>query len=125
MDVILQSDDEEEVERIRTAHDLIKAINRDCSALLLNVVPQLEEELRVDRSNMRMLATQALGDMFGEAKTGVELSRKYPTAWQAWLQRKNDKAPPVRLAFVETTKELITNHAEFRHDIEGQNESIH
>lgn len=88
--------------------------------MLLNVVPQLEEELKVDRLQMRTLATQVLGEMFSEAKNGVELSRKYHSAWQAWLQRRNDKAAWVRLAFVETTKDLIVNHPEFRAEIEGE-----
>ncbi|KAG8906739.1 hypothetical protein FRB99_006230 [Tulasnella sp. 403] len=117
-DVILQNDDDDDIERIRVAHDLVKSLNRECPALLLNVVPQLEEELRVDRLQMRCLATQALGEMFGDPRNGVELARKYHSAWQVWLQRRNDKAPPVRLAFVESTKGLIVNHAEFRAEIE-------
>lgn len=107
------------MDRIRTAHELIKTLGRDCPALLLNVVPQLEEELKVDRLAMRTLATQALGEMFGDSKTGLELAKKYQTAWQAWLQRRNDKAAPVRLAFVEATVGLITNHGEMRTEIEG------
>ncbi|KAG8890975.1 hypothetical protein FRB98_002995 [Tulasnella sp. 332] len=117
-DIILQHDDEEEMERIRVAHELIKALSRDCPALLLNVVPQLEEELKVDRLAMRALATEALGEMFGDVKTGIELAKKYQTAWQAWLQRRNDKAAPVRLAFVEGTPGIIIHHAELRIEIE-------
>lgn len=107
------------MERIRVAHELIKALSRDCPSLLLNVVPQLEEELKVDRLAMRALATEALGEMFGDQKTGLELAKKYQTAWQAWLQRRNDKAAPVRLAFVEGTPGIIINHAELRSEIEG------
>lgn len=117
-DIILQSDDEEEMERIETAHELVKALNRDCPALLLNVVPQLEEELKVDRLQMRTLATQVLGEMFGEVKNGVELSRKYHGAWQAWIHRKSDKAAGVRLAFVEATGPIIASHAELRPEVE-------
>ncbi|KAG9013484.1 hypothetical protein FRB94_002559 [Tulasnella sp. JGI-2019a] len=117
-DIILQHDDEEEMERIRVAHELIKALSRDCPALLLNVVPQLEEELKVDRLAMRALATEALGEMFGDQKTGLELAKKYQTTWQAWLQRKNDKAASVRLAFVEGTAGIIIQHAEMRTEIE-------
>lgn len=107
------------MERIETAHELVKALNRDCPALLLNVVPQLEEELKVDRLQMRILATQVLGEMFGEVKNGVELSRKYHGAWQAWIHRRSDKAAGVRLAFVEATGTIIANHAELRPEVEG------
>ncbi|KAG8937052.1 hypothetical protein FRC02_008159 [Tulasnella sp. 418] len=118
-DIILQHDeDDDEIDHIRSAHDLIISLNKSCPALLLNVVPQLEEELKVDRLQLRTLATQVLGEMFGELKNGVELSRKYHAAWQAWLTRKNDKAVAVRLAMVEATKSIIINHAEMRNEIE-------
>ena len=121
-DVILSHSDasEEDMEEIRSAHDLIKALNKGCPSLLLNVVPQLEEELRVDRLQLRILATQVLGDMFAEPKNGAELSKKYPSAWQCWLHRKSDKAAGVRLAFVEACKGMIVgNLVDFRMEIEG------
>jgi hypothetical protein len=37
----------EELNDFKTAHDLIKELNRTAPGLLLNVIPQLEEELKV------------------------------------------------------------------------------
>lgn len=93
---------------MQTAHDLIKRLNSACQALLHNVVPQLEEELRVQENQIRIIATQTLGEMFAD-KGGGDLVRKYPSTWSAWLARKNDQAVVVRQAFVETAKGVLVN----------------
>ncbi|TFY68468.1 hypothetical protein EVG20_g3547 [Dentipellis fragilis] len=110
-------EDDTDLADIRTAHDLIKRLHRTCPGLLHNVVPQLEEELRVEDVTLRTLATQALGEMFAD-KGGPDLVRKYPTTWNVWLMRKNDKSPAVRLALVEATRSLITSLADQREIIE-------
>lgn len=117
-DIIVQHSREEEYDEIRTAHDLIKRLNRTSPTLLHNVVPQLEEELRVEDVQLRTLATQVLGEMLAD-KGGADLVRKYPTTWQVWLLRRNDKSAAVRLAMVEAAKGLIVNLAEQRQIVEG------
>lgn len=107
-DLIIEHSREEEYEEMQTAHDLIKRLNRSCPALLHNVVPQLEEELRVQENQIRIMATQTLGEMFAD-KGGGDLVKKYPTTWAAWLSRKNDQAVVVRQCFVETAKGVLVN----------------
>ena len=117
-DIILQHSEEEEFEEIQKAHDLIKHLNRFCPALLHNVVPQLEEELRVDEVSIRIMATQTLGEMFSDSG-GTDFMRKYPSTWSLWLTRRNDKSAAVRLAFVEASKGLVLAPGETREAIEG------
>ncbi len=83
------------------------------------VIPQLEEELKLDRLQLRTLSTQTLGEMFGDPQGGLDLSRKHHAVWSSWLQRRNDKAVPVRLAFVEATKSIFEYHADLRSETEG------
>ncbi|KAH0834786.1 hypothetical protein J3R83DRAFT_10387 [Lanmaoa asiatica] len=83
-------------DEIRTAHDLVKQLSKSCPSLLHSVIPQLEEELRVDQVQVRLIVTQALGEMFAD-KGGSDLIRKYPTTWNVWLMRKNDKAAGLKL----------------------------
>ena len=118
-DIILQHSDEEEFEDIQKAHDLVKSLNRFCPSLLHNVVPQLEEELRVDEVSIRIMATQTLGEMFADSG-GTEFMRKYPSTWNLWLTRRNDKAAAVRLAFVEACKGLVVAPGDTREAIEGE-----
>ena len=111
-----QAEDYEEVER---CHTLIKQLNHACPALLHNVVPQLEEELRVEEIQIRQMATQVLGEMFADS-AGGDLEKKFPSTWTLWLAKKNDKAATVRLAFVEACKGLILHHRlELREAVEG------
>lgn len=111
-----QSGDFEEVER---CHTLIKHINHACPSLLHNVVPQLEEELRIDEMQLRLMATQVLGDMFAD-NAGGDLEKKYPSTWALWLARKSDKAVAVRLAFVEGCKGVLALHrSELQEELEG------
>ncbi|KAF8506492.1 armadillo-type protein [Hysterangium stoloniferum] len=117
-DIIVQhSKDDDDFAEIRTAHDLIKQIHRDCPSLLHNVVPQLEEELKVSEYEIRLLATQVLGEMFAD-KSGTELSKRYPHVWEVWQLRRSDKMAGVRIAFVEACRGIITHHPDLRQSIE-------
>jgi len=117
-DIILQHSDEEDFEEIQKAHDLITRLNRFCPSLLHNVVPQLEEELRVDEVSIRVMATQTLGEMFADSG-GTDFMKKYPSTWNLWLTRRNDKAAAVRLAFVEACRGLVLSPGDTREVIEG------
>lgn len=77
------------------------------------------EELRVDHVNVRVLATQALGEMYAD-KNGPELASKYPATWEAWLSRKNDKVVAIRLKFVESLRALVANLPTERNTLAGE-----
>jgi sister chromatid cohesion protein PDS5 len=117
-DIIVTHSQDEEFDEIRAAHELIKHVNRSCPSLLHSVVPQLEEELRVEDVQLRLIATQVLGEMFSE-KAGADAVKKYPTTWNMWLQRKNDKSAAIRLKFVECVQGCLINLPEHRQVIEG------
>ena len=125
-DIIVTHARDEELEEIQTAHELIKRINRSSPALLHNVVPQLEEELRVQEVSIRVMATQTLGEMFAD-KSGADFAKKYPSTWATWLARKNDQTTSVRLAFVEGAKGVLMHMTlvEQREQIEGKLLCIH
>ncbi|KAI0698060.1 armadillo-type protein [Cerioporus squamosus] len=116
-DVIVDRAREEDYDEVKTAHDLIQQLNRACPSLLHNVVPQLEEELRVEQIQLRLMATQTLGEMYAD-KHGMELVQKYPTTWTQWLGRKNDKNATVRLTWAETMKGVVVNLPEMRKEVE-------
>ncbi|KII91267.1 hypothetical protein PLICRDRAFT_105332 [Plicaturopsis crispa FD-325 SS-3] len=121
-DIVVAHSRDEEFDEIRTAHELIKQLNRSCPSLLHSVIPQLEEELRVEDVQLRTIATQVLGEMFSD-KGGADLVRKYPTTWTVWLMRRNDKSAAIRLRFVEATKGLLVNLPEHRDIIEDSLQS--
>lgn len=116
-DVIVDRAREEEYEEVKTAHDLVQQLNRACPSLVHNVVPQLEEELRVEQVQLRIMATQTLGEMFAD-KHGYDLVQKYPSTWNQWIGRKNDKNVTVRQTWVETMKGVIVNLPEMRKETE-------
>lgn len=82
------------------------------------MIPILETELRSDGLESRQLATQTLGEMYAD-KGGMDLVRKYPTTWTAWINRKSDIAVAVRLKCIEATPGLITNLPECREILAG------
>ncbi|KAH7910374.1 armadillo-type protein [Hygrophoropsis aurantiaca] len=116
-DIIVAHSRDEEFDEIRSAHDLVKQLSRSCPALLHSVIPQLEEELRVEEVQVRLIATQVLGEMFSE-KGGPDLVKKYPTTWNVWLMRKNDKSAAVRLKLVESAKGLLVHLPDSRDVVE-------
>ncbi len=116
-DTIVTHARDADLDQIHTAHELIKRINRSSPALLHNVVPQLEEELRVQDVPIRVVATQTLGEMFADG-SGAEFARKYPSTWATWLARKNDQTAAVRLAFVEGARGVLV-HTALVEQVEG------
>lgn len=107
-----------------TAHTLIKQINKTVPGLLLNVIPQLEEELTTELFEYRKLATEILGDMLGEPLGSGDLALKYPGTWKEWLRRHNDKIPSVRIVMVESLRKIWTQHPELGKDIERKSFSF-
>ncbi|KAG8695138.1 hypothetical protein FRC09_009370, partial [Ceratobasidium sp. 395] len=108
----------EDVDGLRDAHELVQSLAQEVPPLLLNVIPQLEEELRVTDLTIRSIATQTLGAIFGGNPNGAKLARSYHSTWTQWLARKNDRSAVVRMLFVEATKEILIHHGELRSDME-------
>ncbi|KAG0303829.1 hypothetical protein BGZ98_006232 [Dissophora globulifera] len=107
----------------KTVHQLVIELNKSAPGLLLNVIPQLEEELKFSDVTLRTLATKALGEMFAE-KT-IPLATQYDSTWRAWLQRRNDKAPQVRVVWIESLTNLIKSHKNLAKELsDGLGEKI-
>jgi sister chromatid cohesion protein PDS5 len=54
---------EEDLRELRKAHRLLRELWRACPAVLQNVIPQLEAELPAENVQLRLLATETLGDI--------------------------------------------------------------
>jgi sister-chromatid-cohesion protein PDS5 len=97
----------------------VKRLHHSCPAVLHSVIPILETELRADGTTPRIIATQTLGEMYAD-KGGPDLVRKYPSTWQAWINRRADIAVPVRLKCVEAIPALLSNLPECKETLEGR-----
>jgi len=118
-DIIVTQAEEEAFDDICAAHELIKRLNACCPAILHSVVPQLDQESRAEDTQIRLIATQTLGEMFAEKSAG-DLVKQHPATWLSWLSRRNDKNTSVRLKFVQTCKGLLSGPVEQRAAIEGE-----
>ncbi|KAF9933605.1 hypothetical protein FBU30_005044 [Linnemannia zychae] len=112
-----------ELEDFKIIHKLVVELNKSAPALLLNVIPQLEEELKLSDVTIRALVTKSLGEMFAE-KTS-QLATQYESTWRAWLQRRNDKSPQVRIVWIESLVNIIKEHANLSKELsEGLAEKL-
>ncbi|KNE65977.1 hypothetical protein AMAG_10259 [Allomyces macrogynus ATCC 38327] len=91
------------------AHNLMVELFTVAPSLLLNVVPQLEEELVAEHTTFRSLAIKTLGAML--AHPHQLLFRLYPSAWKAWLNRRNDKVAQLRLQWLSLVPDVYNRHA--------------
>ncbi|KLO11387.1 ARM repeat-containing protein [Schizopora paradoxa] len=119
-DIIVSHSEAEDFDEVEKAHELIKRLNHSCPSLLHNVVPQLDEELKVEDVRLRQMATQVLGEMFAD-NAGGNLDKKYPNTWGLWLARQKDKSPAVRVSFVEGCKGLLLH---VRDDLRSSMETV-
>ncbi|KAI8912618.1 armadillo-type protein [Gorgonomyces haynaldii] len=112
-DIIIASSeitDDDELADFKAAHSLVLQINKSVPALLLNVIPLLEEELKVENLIIRRFATTSLGEMYVES--GHRLIEQYASTWQAWRDRRNDKAPTIRVVWAEYVYFIVEKHPE-------------
>nr|XP_018265446.1 uncharacterized protein I303_01812 [Kwoniella dejecticola CBS 10117]OBR87604.1 hypothetical protein I303_01812 [Kwoniella dejecticola CBS 10117] len=110
-----------DIKKLTESHDLLLTIYKFCPDLLLNVVPLLEENLKVsDELTIRQLSVRTLGALFSQRIGTEDPSKKYPSTWRAWLGRRVDKAFAVRLTWVEGTKGLLINHPEVRLELQAE-----
>lgn len=82
----LNSDgDDEGLGDLRKAHRLLRELWRACPDVIVNVVPQIEQELSADSIELRSLATETLGDLAaGIGLAGLPTSDgSDPAAWPA------------------------------------------
>ncbi|KAJ3367536.1 hypothetical protein GGF31_007438 [Allomyces arbusculus] len=91
------------------AHNLMVELFTVAPSLLLNVVPQLEEELVAEHQTFRSLAIKTLGAML--AHPHQLLFRLYPGAWKGWLNRRNDKVAQIRLQWLSLVPDVYNRHA--------------
>jgi sister-chromatid-cohesion protein PDS5 len=107
------------------SHKLMITMYRYCPNLLINVVPLLEENLKVaDEVQLRQLSTKTLGTIFGmrpAVNGGVaDLAKTATAAWRSWVGRKVDRALPVRLAWVEAAGAILANQPDLRGQMESE-----
>ncbi|KAJ2802150.1 Sister chromatid cohesion protein pds5, partial [Coemansia helicoidea] len=100
---------------LRAAHNLILELNRAAPGTLLNVVPQLEEELGVEDVDVRVLATGVVGQML--ADKGFTLSKRYDSTWKAWKSRRADAAAAVRVQWAECAVALYQHQPQLAREL--------
>ncbi|CAO3633172.1 unnamed protein product [Mucor fragilis] len=104
------SDQSDDLDEVKKAHHLMRKINSATPDLLLNAMPLLQEEMKVDHMSIRQLATETLGEMFAEESSNV--AEKYPNIWKTWLGRRNDKAQSLRVKWLEACVDIYKHHPE-------------
>lgn len=62
-DVSMTELSEDQLEELDKAHRLLRELWKACPSILQNVIPQLEHELGTENIQLRILATETLGDM--------------------------------------------------------------
>ncbi|KAJ2519512.1 Sister chromatid cohesion protein pds5 [Coemansia sp. RSA 2049] len=100
---------------LRSAHYLILELNKSAPGTLLNVIPQLEEELCVEDVEIRILAAGVLGEMFAEK--GFTLAKRYETTWKTWKGRRADTSPLVRVQWVEHAVSLYQHQPQLSREL--------
>ncbi|KAJ2018891.1 Sister chromatid cohesion protein pds5 [Coemansia sp. S16] len=100
---------------LKSAHYLILELNKSAPGTLLNVVPQLEEELGVDDVDIRILATGVLGEMFAEK--GFTLAKRYESTWKTWKGRRADTSAVVRIQWIEHAVSLYQHQPQLSREL--------
>ncbi|KAI8352060.1 hypothetical protein BD560DRAFT_477874 [Blakeslea trispora] len=101
--------EEEDYAEVKKAHGLICKMNAVVPELLMNVLPLLQEEMKVDNIHIRQLSTETLGHMFAEPSSQV--ATQYPAIWKTWLGRRHDKSIQLRVKWLEISADIFKHHS--------------
>ncbi|KAI8379771.1 armadillo-type protein [Radiomyces spectabilis] len=108
MAVSRNSGSSQELEELKKVHELIRKVHSVVPGLLLSVIPQLEEEMKLDNVHVRQIATQTIGNMLAEKNS--TLYEQYPSIWKTFLRRQNDKMVSLRVQWLEHCVPLYRNN---------------
>ena len=117
-------EDETSRKAFEKSHQLVLEIFNHVPSLLLNVVPQLEEELKVEDVDIRFIAISTLGEMW--ATRGVKWVETYPNVWKGWCERflipnfrRNDKSLLIRNTWNEYVGKILKADSGMCHHLES------
>ena len=103
-----REDEHESSTELENLHQLMLQIFAHVPRLLLNVVPQLEEELKVENVKIREIACTTLAEMY--SRRGMQWIESYPSVWKEWTDRRNDKNLIIRSIFANSFSTILINH---------------
>jgi sister-chromatid-cohesion protein PDS5 len=109
---------DEDIEELKKAHELIRKVYAIMPELLLNVLPQLQDEMLSEDDNVRDVVTETIGQMFADSQS--HLMEQYPGLWREWLGRRNDKSLRLRLKWLDMVEEVAVRHPDLVSEINGK-----
>jgi sister chromatid cohesion protein PDS5 len=120
-DVLLPDspDEEIDIEDLEKAHFLINELYLASPHILSNTIPLLEAELHTEHSEVRSMAVECVGRMAGARTVSANFTVLYTAYWNAWLARRNDKNPNVRVKWIEALPDILANNPDVVEDISG------
>ena len=108
-----------DVEDLEKGHYLINELYLASPHILLNSIPLLEAELQVENNDVRILAVECVGKMAGARVSSANFTITYTACWNAWLARRNDKNPSVRVKWLEAIPDILANNLDVVTDVAG------
>uniref|UniRef100_A0A060T6D2 ARAD1C18656p n=1 Tax=Blastobotrys adeninivorans TaxID=409370 RepID=A0A060T6D2_BLAAD len=97
---------------LQRVQNLIVETWKACPEVLVNIVGQLEQELLVENSNFRLLATETVGRMLSYFPSKVNFVLDHHTTYTVWLGRIRDKDTRIRAAWTEGAAHVINNRTD-------------
>ncbi|GAB7348733.1 hypothetical protein MBLNU459_g7468t2 [Dothideomycetes sp. NU459] len=139
---------EEELKSLEKTHRLLRELWRSAALVIQNIIPQIEAELTAENIEVRLLATEAVGDLISgigaagppppvtldpaaypsqSVDSAPARSRPYdflttpaaphafssvhPSAYQNFMNRRNDKSPQIRSVWVTCAGRILSTSA--------------
>jgi sister-chromatid-cohesion protein PDS5 len=118
------NDEQVDVEDLEKAHHLVNELYLASPHILSNTIPLLEAELQVENTDVRLLAVECVGKMAGARVSSANFAITYLPCWNAWLARRNDKNPSVRVKWLEAVPDILANNPDVAGDLSGMVYSI-
>ncbi|EGV66434.1 Sister chromatid cohesion protein pds5 [Yamadazyma tenuis] len=97
------------IEALKRIHKLSIHIWCYVPGLLQSVMGLIEEELNADDETVRILATDAIGQMIGSSGSSQNFIINYRETWNLWLKKTLDVSSSVRCKWVEQVPMIINN----------------
>lgn len=95
-----------DIDKLNKVHLIIVEVWRYVPQMLATVMGLVNNELEVDDERIRVLATQAIGEML-VCNSSLRFSSDHVNTYRSWVKKPRDRSPMVRTAWVHTTSEIF------------------
>lgn len=112
-----EEDEDSKMTELTRLHKLVVEIWKAVPETIAQVVGYLQAEVITEKSAVRLLLVEVVGDMVSHQPSEVNFVTTYDTCWSLWRDRCRDKDPEVREMWALKAHDILKNRTDVTREV--------